>query len=88
MSGTPFLTERLAWLFFAWFWVIAAMIGVHLGFDHRPETPKPQHFILTTVTGLGLSILFYTMGIFAWPVILLMVFGLIAAVVWERQPVM
>lgn len=88
MGGTPFLTERLAWLLFAWFIVIGAMLLVHLGFDTRPNTPKPQHFILTTITGLGLSILFYSMGIFAWPVILLMCFGLGAAILWERQPVM
>jgi len=88
MSGTPLLTERLSWLLLAWFIVVAAMIGVHLGFDTRPDSAKPQHFILTTVTGLGLSILFYSMGIFAWPVILLMAFGLTAAIVWERQPVM
>lgn len=88
MSGTPLLTERLSWLLLAWFITIAAMFGVHLGFDRRPDTPKPQHFILTTVTGLGLSILFYSLGIFAWPVIVLMGFGLAAAIVWERQPVM
>lgn len=82
-----FLTERLVWLGLAWLIVIGAMFGVHLGFDTRKDTEKPQHFILTTITGLGLSILFYTMGIFPLWVIILMAFGLVGAVIWERQPV-
>jgi hypothetical protein len=83
-----FLTERLAWLGLAWFIVIVAMFGVHLGFDTRKDTEKPQHFILTTITGLGLSILFYTMGIFPLWVVILMSFGLVGAIIWERQPVL
>lgn len=83
-----FLTERLVWLGLAWLIVIAAMFGVHLGFDTREGSEKPQHFILTTITGLGLSILFYAMGIFPWWVIILMAFGLVGAIVWERQPVL
>lgn len=87
LSIDGFLNERLVWLGLAWFIVIIAMLGVHLGFDTRPDTEKPQHFILTTITGLGLSILFYTMGIFPLLVIILMAFSLGGAIVWERQPV-
>ena len=88
LSIDGFLNERLIWLGLAWLIVIVAMLGVHLGFDTRPNTEKPQHFILTTVTGLGLSILFYTMGIFPLWVIILMAFGLGGAIIWERQPVL
>ncbi|MBV6343739.1 hypothetical protein HWQ67_19405 [Candidatus Magnetobacterium casensis] len=87
LSIGGFLNERLAWLGLAWFIVILAMFGVHLGFDTKKDTEKPQHFVLTTITGMGLSILFFTMGIFPWWVLLLMAFGLIGAIIWERQPV-
>jgi len=82
-----FLTERLGWLILAWLIVIVAMFGVHLGFDTRKDSEKPQHFILTAITGLGLSILFYTVTIFSLWVIILMAFGLVGAILWERQPV-
>ena len=87
LSIDGFLNERLVWLGLAWFFVIVAMLGVHLGFDTRPNSEKPQHFVLTTITGLGLSILFYTMGIFPLWVIILMAFGLGGSIIWERQPV-
>jgi hypothetical protein len=83
-----FLTERLVWLLLAWLIVIGSMFGVHLGFDTRKDAEKPQHFILTTITGLGLSILFYVMGIFPLWVVILMSFGMVGAIIWERQPVM
>jgi hypothetical protein len=82
-----FLTERLVWLGLAWFIVIVAMFLVHLGPDTHKDSEKPQHFVLTTITGLGLSIMFYAMGIFPLWVIILMAFGLVGAVIWERQPV-
>jgi hypothetical protein len=81
-------TERLIWLGLAWFAVIAAMLVVHLGPDTHKDSEKPQHFVLTTLTGLGLSILFYVMGIFALWVIILMVMGLVASIVYERMPVL
>lgn len=87
LSIDGFMNERLVWLGLAWAIVILAMLGVHLGFDTRKGTEKPQHFILTTITGLGLSILFYSWGIFALWVVVLMSFGLVAAIIWERQPV-
>jgi hypothetical protein len=83
-----FLTERLVWLGLAWLIVIAAMFLVHLGPDTHKDSEKPQHFILTTITGLGLSILFYTAGIFPLWVIILMAFGFVGAIIWERQPVL
>lgn len=82
------LTDRLVWLIFAWFVLIAAMLFVHIGFDTKKDTEKPQHFVLTTIVGLGLSILFYTMGIFPLWVVILMAFGLIGAIIYERQPVL
>lgn len=88
ISSVPGFTERLVWLGLAWLIVIGAMLLVHLGFDTRKGTEKPQHFVLTTITGLGLSILFYTMGIFPLWVVILMAFGLVGAIIWERQPVM
>lgn len=87
LSIAGFLNERLAWLGLAWLIVIIAMLLVHLGPDTRKNTEKPQHFILTTITGLGLSILFYSWGIFPLWVIILMAFGLVGAIIWERQPV-
>jgi len=87
LSIDGFLNERLVWLGIAWFIVVAAMLGVHLGFDTRKNTEKPQHFVLTTITGLGLSIVFYTMGIFDLWVIIMMGILLGGAIVWERQPV-
>lgn len=88
LSIDGFLNERLVWLGLAWLIVIGAMFLVHLGFDTKKGTEKPQHFILTTITGLGLSILFYTMGVFPLWVVILMSFGLVGAIIWERQPVM
>jgi len=88
LAGVSGWNERLVWLLFAWLIVIVAMLGVHLGFDTKKETEKPHHFVLTSITGLGLSIVFYTMGIFPLWVIILMAFGLVGAIVWERQPVM
>lgn len=88
LAASGEVTERLAWLLFGWFIVIAAMLVVHLGIDTHPDAEKPQHFILTSITGLGLCILFYTMGIFPFWVIVLMAFGLVGAIIWERQPVL
>lgn len=82
------LTDRLVWLILAWLIVIGAMLFVHIGFDTKKGTEKPQHFVLTTIVGLGLSILFYTMGIFPLWVVILMAFGLIGAIIYERQPVL
>lgn len=87
VSQPNFLTERLAWLGFAWLITGGAMFVVHIGPDTRKGTKKPHHFILTTITGLGLSIVFYVMCIFPWWVIIIMAMGLFGAIMWERQPV-
>jgi len=87
LSIDGFLNERLVWLGLAWLFTVVAMLGVHLGFDTRKNTEKPQHFVLTTITGLGLSIVFYVMGIFDLWVIIMMGILLGGAIVWERQPV-
>lgn len=88
LGSMPGLNDRLVWLMLAWLAVIASMLFVHIGFDTKKGTEKPQHFVLTTIVGLGLSILFYTMGIFPLWVVILMVFGLIGSIIWERQPVL
>lgn len=72
------LTERLIWLGMAWFAFIAAVIGIFLG--------TQQNLVFTASTGLGLSILFYVMGIFNYAVIILCAIGFIAAIVHERMP--
>jgi len=82
------LTDRLVWLILAWLILIGSMLFVHIGFDTKKDTEKPHHFVLTTVVGLGLSILFYTMGIFPLWVVILLAFGFIGAIVYERQPVL
>ena len=85
IAGVGGFSERLAWLGMGWIALIIAMLIVHLGLESRPGE-QPEHFILTTVTGLGLSILFYVTGSFPlWPVILLS-FGFIASIVYERMP--
>ena len=82
------LTDRLVWLAIGWFILIACMLIVHLGYASQQEGGEPQHFILTTLTGLSLAILFYVIGIFPlWPVILL-AFGFIGSIVYERMPVL
>jgi len=88
LGALPGLNERLVWLGLAWLAVIAAMLFVHIGFDTKKDTEKPHHFVLTTIVGLGLSILFYTMGIFPLWVVIVLAFGFIGAIVYERQPVL
>lgn len=87
LSIDGFLNERLVWIGLAWFFTILAMFLVHIGPDTHRNSKKPQHFVLTVITGLGLSIMFYTMCIFPLWVPVMMAFGLIPAIIWERQPV-
>ena len=87
LSIDGFLNERLVWLGLAWFIVILSMFLVHIGPDTRKDSTKPHHFVLTTITGLSLSILFYVMCIFPLWVVILMSLGLLGAIIWERQPV-
>jgi len=85
IAGAGGFSERLVWLGMGWIALIIAMLIVHLGLESRPGE-QPEHFILTAVTGLGLSILFYVTGSFPlWPVILLS-FGFITSIVYERMP--
>lgn len=94
LGGTQAQRERLAWLGLAWLIVIAGMLLTHLGGGRKvgwkqrgTGDTEPQHFILTTVVGLGLTIWFYSTGVFPWAAIILMSMGLLGAVLWERQPV-
>lgn len=87
-ASNGLLTPRLVWLGMAWLILIAAMLLVHLGPDTHKDSEKPQHFVLTSLTGLGLSALFYTMGIFALWVVIMMALGMIASIIYERLPVL
>jgi len=87
LSIDGFLNERLVWIGLAWLSVIIAMFLVHIGLDTHRNSKKPQHFILTVITGLGLSILWYSATVFPLWVIIVMAFGLVPAIIWERQPV-
>lgn len=73
------LTARLIWLCGAIFLLIAAMITVQL---------KTEHIMLASLTGLGLSTLFYVFGIFPLWVVILLIFGLVASIIYERMPVL
>lgn len=85
ISSSAGVTERLAWLGMGWFALILSMLAVHLGLGAR-QGEQPMHFILTTLTGMGMAIMFYVTGVFPlWPVILL-AFGFIASIVYERMP--
>jgi hypothetical protein len=85
ISSSAGITERLAWLGMGWLSLIVAMLLVHLGFG-ATQGEQPMHLILTTLTGFGLSIMFYVTGVFPlWPVILLG-FGFVASIVYERMP--
>jgi hypothetical protein len=70
-------TERLVWLGLAIFILIACMIAVQL---------LTSHMVLTSLTGLGLSTLFYVWGIFPLWVPVLLVMGLVASIIYERMP--
>lgn len=72
------LTESLVWIGGAWFLFIAALIGGFIGLK--------QNLVFTSAIGLGLSILFYVMGIFDYWVIIIFAFGAAAAVIHERMP--
>ncbi|HUW45402.1 MAG TPA: hypothetical protein VMW50_06370 [Dehalococcoidia bacterium] len=72
------LTVSLVWIGGAWFLFIAALIGVFIG--------SKQNLVFTATVGLGLSILFYFMGIFDYWVIIIFGFGTVAAVIHERMP--
>jgi len=72
------LTESLVWIGGAWFIFIAALIGGFIGLK--------QNLVFTSAIGLGLSILFYVMGIFDYWVIIIFAFGAVAAVIHERMP--
>ena len=85
ISAASGITERLAWLGMGWIALILAMLFVHLGLGAN-QGEQPMHLILTTLTGFGLSAMFYVTGVFPlWPVILLGM-GFIASIVYERMP--
>jgi len=77
-SSNGQLNARLIWLGLGWFVFIGAMIFVFL--------KTKQNIVFTTATGLGLSVILYSMGIFNYAVIILLGIGFIAAIVHERMP--
>lgn len=72
------LTASLIWIGGAWFLFIAAVVGTFL--------LSKQQLVFTSAVGLGLSILFYVMGIFDYWIIIIFAFGTVAAVIHERMP--
>jgi hypothetical protein len=77
LSSSDLITERLAWLLLAIFIVIAAMVATQL---------LGQHMVFTSLVGFGLTALFYSMGVWGMWVVILMAFGLVASIVYERMP--
>jgi len=75
-SGAGF-TERLAWLLLAIFILIAIMIAVLLW---------TQHMVFTALAGFAVGFMFYSMGVWGLWVVILLAFGLVASLVYERMP--
>jgi len=75
-SGAGF-TERLAWLLLAIFILIAIMIAVLLW---------TQHMVFTALAGFAVGFMFYSMGVWGLWVVILLAFGLVASIVYERMP--
>jgi hypothetical protein len=73
------LPLRLLWLGFAIGVLIASMVYV----QHKTE-----HITFTSLTGLAVSVLFYVGGAFPLWVVVVLVIGLIASIIAERQPVL
>jgi len=73
------LPLRLIWLGFAILVLVASMVYVQL---------KTEHITFTSLTGLGVSVLFYVGGAFPLWVVILLAIGLIASIIAERQPVL
>lgn len=78
MADSTQLNERLVWLGGAWFILIAVFAAVLI--------LSQANIILTCAVGLGLSSLFYAIGIFDWWVILIFGLGLLGGIVHEKMP--
>lgn len=72
------LTERLIWLGGAWIALIVILIFVFF--------KTKENIVFTCLVGVGLSALFYVMGIFNYGTIILFGIGAIAAIIHERMP--
>jgi len=70
-------TERLAWLCLAIFILIVIMIAVQL---------RTDHMVFTALSGFAVSFLFYSIGVWGLWVPILLAFGLVASIVYERMP--
>jgi len=70
-------TERLAWLSLAIFILIAIMIAVQL---------RTDHMVFTALSGFAVAFLFYSIGVWGLWVPILLAFGLVASIVYERMP--
>jgi len=72
------LPIELVWILGAWFVTIAAFIGCFV--------LMREHILIAGLVGEGLAILFYTMGIFDYWVLIVFGLGIIAGIVQERMP--
>jgi hypothetical protein len=77
IASAPGLTLGLAWLGMAILVLIAVMLTVQL---------KGQHMVFTSLAGVAVATMFYSIGVWGLWVVILLVFGLIASVVYERMP--
>jgi len=72
------LPADLVWILGAWFLTIAAFIGCFI--------LMREHILIAGLVGEGVAILFYTMGIFDYWVLIIFGLGIIAGIVQERMP--
>jgi len=77
IASAPGITLGLAWLGLAILVLIAVMLTVQL---------KGQHMVFTSLAGVAVATMFYSIGVWGLWVVILLIFGLIASVVYERMP--
>jgi len=77
IASAPGITLGLAWLGLAILVLIAIMLVVQL---------KGQHMVFTSLAGVAVATMFYSIGVWGLWVVILLIFGLIASVVYERMP--
>lgn len=77
MYQTTGIPMRLLWLGLAILVLIAVMVFVLL---------TTGHIMFCSAAGLGVSVMFYVMGVFPFWVVILLIFGLIASIIYERMP--
>jgi len=49
---------------------------------------KTTHIVFTSLVGLGVATSFYLIGVFPLWVVVVLVFGLVGSIIYERMPVL